>query len=371
MHAINEIPKITYSARRKNEYRGTKTYYARFCEPGVPPVEFSLGTTDPEVADRWVRKQQTIYKLYCLDIADGVKPEREPLRRSNMQLKTKETLTITSASEAYLSHCANVRHLRQSSIDVYQRLFKSLLAYCEAHKLSKLHDITPAAAEEHIATSEWSAASQKLAINMFNNWFNHCRNIYGITAMNPWSVMSKPKIERAEKTVWTQQQMDDILAHAPDQQTLVYWAILRYCGPRNTETAELNWSDWNMEDNTITIKAEDAKSRKSRKLYVTPVLNVYLQNWYNAHTEHEGKMFSLSKDVGHRNRTMHGVLEKLGLQGSLHSFRHSFITHALEQKQDAYTVSKLAGHSDPSTTLKWYCHISDSKLQEAAEQIVA
>ena len=369
--AITGIPKISYSVRRKNEYRGTKTFYARITETGEKPIEFSLNTCDPEVADRWVRKQRKIYELYCLDIADGIKPEREPLRRSNIELKTKETLTIAGASEAYLAHCQNVRHLRPGSIEVYQRLFKSLLAFCEEHKLTKLQHITPSAAEEHIVNSQWSAASQKLAINMYCNWFDHCKNIYGITTLNPWSIMSKPKIERTEKPVWSQEQLDEILANAPDQQTLTYWAILRYCGSRNTETAELNWDDWDIENNTITIKAADAKSRKSRKLYVTPVLNLYLHNWYNASEDHSGKMFHLSSDEGHRNRTMKNILDKLGLKGSLHSFRHSFITHALEQKQDPLTVSKLAGHSDVSTTLKWYHHVTDAKLQEAAQQIVA
>jgi site-specific recombinase XerD len=60
--------------------------------------------------------------------------------------------------------------------------------------------------------------------------------------------------------------------------------------------------------------------------------------------------------------------KKYGIQDlHPHKLRHSFASIALTNGADVVTVSKLLGHADVSTTLRFYSHTSDEKRRRAAE----
>ena len=374
---MDRIPSIRYSIRRKNAYRGTLTWFGYIHEQGERPYAFSLHTDSEEEARRWLDKQRKIYDLYRMDLADGIEPSREPLRRCNVVKRTGDDFSIAKAVSSYLVHCASIRNLRESTVETYNRLFDSLARFCKARGVSRVPQLDQALAQDHILSENWSAASQKLATNLYCNWFNYLKELHGLSQRNPWSLLGRPKVDPKDKVIWTAEQMDAILDNAPDDETRAYWAVLRFCGCRNSETAKLLWGDWNRADNTITVRADDAKGRKSRFLYITVQLQPYLEKWAQRAVSvkkndmpEDSPMFpGLPKDESHRNRVFRRVLDRLGLQGHLHSFRDSWITHALEQGMDAYTVAKLAGHSDPSTTLKWYARLSSEHMRGAVQNI--
>lgn len=57
------------------------------------------------------------------------------------------------------------------------------------------------------------------------------------------------------------------------------------------------------------------------------------------------------------------------VESSLYSFRHSFITRALESGMSLKAVQVIAGHDDPATTLKYYQEFTPKMANEAASEM--
>ncbi len=81
------------------------------------------------------------------------------------------------------------------------------------------------------------------------------------------------------------------------------------------------------------------------------------------------KIFKLRNRV-YDNNIIKRWIARAGIDKPItyHSSRHSFATMSLTQGVDLYTVSKLLGHSDISTT-QIYAKIIDKKLREAADKL--
>jgi site-specific recombinase XerD len=64
------------------------------------------------------------------------------------------------------------------------------------------------------------------------------------------------------------------------------------------------------------------------------------------------------------------VLKRLGLRGHVHTFRHSFISHALTQGIPEAIVRQWVGHVDQEI-LRHYTHIADAASQAAMQRLSA
>jgi hypothetical protein len=62
------------------------------------------------------------------------------------------------------------------------------------------------------------------------------------------------------------------------------------------------------------------------------------------------------------------ILKRLGLQGHLHTFRHSFISFAALQGIPERVLRKWIGHVDREI-LDWYFHLADRESQEAMKRL--
>ena len=68
-------------------------------------------------------------------------------------------------------------------------------------------------------------------------------------------------------------------------------------------------------------------------------------------------------------RELKPALARAGLPNfRWHSFRHFAISVLISQGADILTLARIAGHSDPSVTLKVYGHLMRGALGDAAER---
>jgi site-specific recombinase XerD len=125
----------------------------------------------------------------------------------------------------------------------------------------------------------------------------------------------------------------------------------------------------------MLIRVEDGKGHKDRHAMLSPSLLRVLRNWYRegrakrdlfAH----GWLFPGQDPINamstrQLNRAFHQAcdLAEIDKKVTLHSLRHSFATHLLEQHHDIRLIQVLLGHKKLSTTAH-YSQVATNLLRE-------
>lgn len=70
--------------------------------------------------------------------------------------------------------------------------------------------------------------------------------------------------------------------------------------------------------------------------------------------------------------TMQRILERCGITDAVdivHALRHTFATQLIRTGVDIKTVSEILGHSDVSTTMKFYYHVIEEQKHSAVRKL--
>ncbi|OGR98500.1 MAG: hypothetical protein A2V88_06015 [Elusimicrobia bacterium RBG_16_66_12] len=151
-------------------------------------------------------------------------------------------------------------------------------------------------------------------------------------------------------------------------------AFLVNTGLRRDELRHLTWADISLERKILTVQAKDDWRPKDYEVRHIP-LNAgalkALQALSGTRAPDEpvfhdrmGNAY-LSDFLTHRFKKF---LRGLGIEGSLHSFRHTFASHLIMKGADLYSVSKLLGHASIKTT-EIYAHLAPDYLKAAVGRL--
>ncbi|ASW03423.1 tyrosine-type recombinase/integrase [Paraburkholderia aromaticivorans] len=144
-------------------------------------------------------------------------------------------------------------------------------------------------------------------------------------------------------------------------------------GLRASEVVALKVGD--VDGQRMTLRIEQGKGRKDRYAMLSPVLLERLRVWWRvAHTQgrmlERGWLFPGLDPVDplstrQLNRAIHAAAEAANINKrvSMHTLRHSFATHLLEQKVDIRVIQVLLGHKKLETTAL-YAQVATDLLRE-------
>jgi integrase len=146
-----------------------------------------------------------------------------------------------------------------------------------------------------------------------------------------------------------------------------------YTGMRKGEIISLKWEHVDFDSNTITIDQMNSKSKKTRRIPINSDLRTLLlnQRLKSAGSEY---VFHSSKGTPYLrqdslNRAFMLALRKAKIEGlRFHDLRHTAATRMIESGASIVAVSKILGHADLKTTMR-YTHPEDS-LKDAVELLV-
>ena len=146
-------------------------------------------------------------------------------------------------------------------------------------------------------------------------------------------------------------------------------------GLRRSEVVSLDYSDF--DPKTGGLKVRRAKGLRDRMTYLPTGAIAAVLDWLAIRGDEPGPLLypiAKANQITRRRLTDQAVmvvLQKRALQANVdrfspHDFRRTFISDLLESGADLITVSRLAGHSEPSTTAKY-----DMRGEAAKQQAVA
>jgi len=144
-------------------------------------------------------------------------------------------------------------------------------------------------------------------------------------------------------------------------------------GLRASEVVALKVTD--IDSQRMTLRIEQGKRSKDRYAMLPPVLLERLRSWWRV-ARAQGKMldggwlFPGQNPIEpltcrQLNRAVHAaaLAANIDKRVSMHTLRHSFATHLLEQKVDIRVIQVLLGHKKLETTAL-YTHVATDVLRE-------
>ena len=151
-------------------------------------------------------------------------------------------------------------------------------------------------------------------------------------------------------------------------------------GLRASEVSALKVGD--IDSERMTLRVEQGKGRKDRYAMLSPVLLDRLRVWWKV-ARAQGKMLDGGwlfpgldpldpLSTRQLNRAIHAAADLAGINKrvSMHTLRHSFATHLLEQKVDIRVIQVLLGHKKLDTTAI-YTQVATDLLREVISPLEA
>ena len=196
-------------------------------------------------------------------------------------------------------------------------------------------------------------------------------------SVDPLAGLRIPKVKSGGQPCWSPTEVEAILAAVagPYQDAFLLWADT---GMRFGDAAWLTWDDVDLVNNIIRIQAKEEwkpKNGEERAIPMSPRLREMLKRrprqfrWVftmqpsakypaGGHQLQESRLLAYLKVC----------LERLGLPGKIHTFRHSFVSRTLLAGIPEAVVRQWVGHLDREVT-KIYTHILSPDSQAAMQRL--
>jgi site-specific recombinase XerD len=186
-------------------------------------------------------------------------------------------------------------------------------------------------------------------------------------------LMSHVRVHRKLPVILSAEEVTWLINAATSPKYKAALAVAYGAGLRISEVAALKVCD--IDGQRKLLRVEEGKGGKDRFAMLSPVLLVLLRDWWRiARTQRlmldGGWLFPGQNPINplstrQLSRGFHAAAKAAGLnkQVSMHSLRHAFATHLLEQNVDIRVIQVLLGHKKLETTAL-YSQVAARTLSE-------
>lgn len=190
--------------------------------------------------------------------------------------------------------------------------------------------------------------------------------------------MQPVRVPRTLPVVLSREEVARLIAATGNLKHQTALSVAYGTGLRASEVVALKVGD--VDSQRMTLRVEQGKGCKDRYAMLSPVLLERLRVWWRV-ARAQGKMLDggwlfpglnpiESLSTRQLNRAVHAAAQaaRIDKRVSMHTLRHSFATHLLEQKVDIRVIQVLLGHKKLDTTAL-YAQVATDILREVVSPL--
>ena len=180
--------------------------------------------------------------------------------------------------------------------------------------------------------------------------------------------IKRPKREKALPVVLSKQEVKLLIENLETKKSKLMVSLIYACGMRVSELVGLKVNDFDFQEKIGQIR--QAKGKKDRIFNIPDSLSKKLEKQIKTQRENNQEYVFSGRKGKMTSRNLQKIVSKAAKKAGLnkevhvHTLRHSFATHLLENGADLRIIQTLLGHSSISTT-ELYTHISHQQIKKA------
>ena len=283
-------------------------------------------------------------------------------------------------ADDYSDYLTFERRLSEKTRDVYHREVVFFLEYLEENS----EDVESVGFQEIEAYITSRKEKDGLGERSVSKLLSALRSFFiylgkeKIRDDNPVLLIEKPKKKEYLPKVLSEDQVNELLEDFRDDSDLLMlrdytlFELIYSSGMRISEVINITVGSYSPEEESIRVIG---KRNKERIVFVGGIaanaLNYYLENVRPKLVSKKNRAISgdyiflgrngkpLTRQAVHKR--FHERAEKLDIDATVHTLRHSYATHMLEHGADIRSVQEMLGHSDIKTT-QIYTHLDTAGM---------
>jgi site-specific recombinase XerD len=249
----------------------------------------------------------------------------------------------------------------ESTVTTYSEALKSFLVFYRDKAVAAINNEDVIVYNnEHILKNKLSASYQNQVTNAIKLFFQTIRDTKMLV-----DKIHRPKNARTLPNVLSKEETFRLIDLTTNLKHKTLLALIYSSGLRISEAINMKLTD--IDSQRMLIHVKNAKGKKDRYTLLSIKVLGLLKEYYSIYKP-KTYLFEGQSGEQYSSRSAQAVLQqaakKAGIarQISLHTLRHSFATHLLENGTDLRYIQELLGHSSPKTTMI-YTHVSSTSLK--------
>jgi integrase/recombinase XerD len=236
------------------------------------------------------------------------------------------------------------------------------------------------AAPEDLRRFQMQLVADGISTTTINATITGLRFLFEVTLDRPEALkkMQPLKVPQKLPTVLSVEEVKRLLDAAPGLKAQAALSVAYGAGLRASEVVHLKIAD--VDSERMILRIEQGKGRRDRYAMLAPSLLELLRRWWRE-SQRQGKMLPNGwlfpgqnpvepLSTRQLNRFVKAAAEaaRIDRRVSMHTLRHSFATHLLEQKVDIRLIQVLLGHQKLDNTAR-YSHVATRTLAEVTSPL--
>jgi site-specific recombinase XerD len=289
---------------------------------------------------------------------EGLNLRYEEEKTDTSKIARRTTYDVPNYRQAPESMVLKLKELRYSerTIKVYKNSFEEFINHYPTIEIDKIDEQKIIAFCRYLVIDrKVSASTQNQAINAIKFYYERV-----LGGQRKFYFLERPNKEKALPTVLSTEEITIILKSTTNLKHRAILTVIYSTGLRIGELINLKIKDIDSERNQIRV--EQGKGKKDRYTLLSAKMLELLRTYFKEYKPKEylfegqggGKYSARSVQTFFKE-----ICKKVGIQKrvSVHTLRHSFATHLLENGTDLRYIQVLLGHESSKTT-EIYTHIT-------------